>query len=88
MDRSESIYKILKNGESSIDQVLWGSDENSEEESSVASLSETEIAQPELVTLGLGLADIWSANDVRPDIGLGQSIDELTTACAAGAITI
>ena len=78
MDRCESIYKTLTDGESLLDMIF-----NTEDEELV-----TKNAQPALVALEWSLARMWQSNDVTPSIVLGHSVGEIAAACVAGAMTI
>ncbi|HET8657968.1 MAG TPA: MupA/Atu3671 family FMN-dependent luciferase-like monooxygenase, partial [Micromonosporaceae bacterium] len=48
----------------------------------------TDLAQPALVALGLGLAALWRSWGVRPDYVLGHSVGEYAALAAAGALSI
>ncbi|HZN18714.1 MAG TPA: amino acid adenylation domain-containing protein [Micromonosporaceae bacterium] len=48
----------------------------------------TDLAQPALVALGLGLAALWRSWGVRPDYVLGHSVGEYAALAAAGALSV
>ncbi|NUT32520.1 MAG: AMP-binding protein, partial [Hamadaea sp.] len=47
----------------------------------------TDVVQPALVALGLGLTDLWRSWGVRPGSVLGHSVGELTALAAAGGLS-
>ena len=48
----------------------------------------TEILQPLLFTVQLGLTALWRDRGVEPDAVIGHSLGEIAAACAAGALSL
>ncbi|MBD0422636.1 SDR family NAD(P)-dependent oxidoreductase [Streptomyces sp. TRM S81-3] len=51
-------------------------------------MDRTEIAQPALFALQMGLVAALADQGVRPDVVLGHSVGEIAAACAAGALDL
>ncbi len=51
-------------------------------------LSETEVAQPALFALQVGLANLWRAWGIEPNAVVGHSIGEVAAAHVAGALSL
>ncbi len=51
-------------------------------------INETEVAQPAIFALQVGLAAVWEALGVRPDAIVGHSVGEVAAAHVAGALAI
>ncbi|MET0650562.1 MAG: type I polyketide synthase [Pyrinomonadaceae bacterium] len=57
-------------------------------EQSASRVAETEVAQPCLFALQLGLAALWRSWGVEPEAAVGHSVGEVAAACFAGALTL
>ena len=51
-------------------------------------LGETEVAQPTLFAMQVGLYRLWKAWGVKPHAVIGHSLGEISAACASGALTL
>jgi microcystin synthetase protein McyG len=51
-------------------------------------LNQTEIAQPALFALQMGLAALWDSWGISPDAIVGHSIGEVAAACFSGILTL
>ncbi len=51
-------------------------------------MQRTEVAQPVIFALQVGLADLWSEWGVRPDAVVGHSVGEVAAAFVAGALSL
>ena len=51
-------------------------------------LNETQVAQPAIFALQMGLSALWQAWGVRPAAVVGHSIGEVSAACVAGVLTL
>jgi acyl transferase domain-containing protein len=52
----------------------------------VSRLHETELAQPAIAALQLGLAELWRSWGLEPSAVVGHSMGEIVAACVAGAL--
>ncbi|MFK8017571.1 MAG: SDR family NAD(P)-dependent oxidoreductase [Gammaproteobacteria bacterium] len=52
------------------------------------SMDDTQVAQPLLFALQMGLVRILEQADVRPDVVLGHSVGEVAAACVSGALSM
>ncbi|MBN2530112.1 MAG: SDR family NAD(P)-dependent oxidoreductase [Deltaproteobacteria bacterium] len=71
----------LKEDDSSLLEELQKSEQDSR-------LDETEIVQPALFALQMGVARIWQRLGVQPDMVVGHSIGEVAAACLSGALSL
>ncbi|HEY5806467.1 MAG TPA: type I polyketide synthase, partial [Povalibacter sp.] len=55
---------------------------------SQSQLQRTDIAQPELFALQMGLVALWKSWGVEPEAAIGHSVGEVAAACTAGALTL
>ena len=51
-------------------------------------IDQTEVAQPAIFALQMGLADLWRAWGIEPGGIIGHSIGEVAAACVAGILTL
>ncbi|HET9209476.1 MAG TPA: type I polyketide synthase, partial [Thermoanaerobaculia bacterium] len=51
-------------------------------------LEETEVAQPAIFALQVGLAALWRSWGIEPDAVVGHSLGEVAAACVAGCLTL
>ena len=51
-------------------------------------LRETEVAQPALFALQMGLVALWRSRGIIPDAVVGHSVGEIAAACVSGAIDL
>ena len=51
-------------------------------------LHETEIAQPAIFALQVGLAALWRSWGIEPDAVVGHSVGEVAAACVAGCLSL
>ena len=51
-------------------------------------LSQTRYQQPALFALELGLAELWRAYGIRPEVVAGHSLGEIVAACFAGVFSL
>jgi microcystin synthetase protein McyG len=51
-------------------------------------LNQTEIAQPAIFALQMGLATLWESWGIRPDAVVGHSIGEVAAACFSGVLSL
>jgi acyl transferase domain-containing protein/SAM-dependent methyltransferase/NAD(P)-dependent dehydrogenase (short-subunit alcohol dehydrogenase family)/acyl carrier protein len=51
-------------------------------------MDETEVAQPSIFALQLGLAELWSHWGIRPDAIVGHSVGEVAAACFSGVLSL
>ena len=51
-------------------------------------LNQTEIAQPALFALQMGLAALWGSWGISPDAIVGHSIGEVAAACFSGILSL
>lgn len=68
--------------------VDWSLLEELQAEESDSRLHKTEIAQPALFAIQIGLARLWQSWGIVPDAIVGHSVGEVAAACVAGALTL
>ena len=68
--------------------VDWSLLEQFQSPESDSRLDSTEVAQPALFALQVGLAALWRSWGITPDVVLGHSVGEVAAAHLAGALTI
>ena len=55
---------------------------------SVSRVNQTEIAQPALFALQMGLAALWRSWGIEPDAVVGHSVGEVAAACFSGVLSL
>jgi acyl transferase domain-containing protein/acyl carrier protein len=66
----------------------WSLVEELHQEEGRSRLDRTEIAQPAIFALQIGLAAVWDARGVVPSAVVGHSVGEVAAACVAGALSL
>lgn len=85
--------KVFRDVVSRIDQIFYKlsgyslRDEMNRDSKSTR-ISETRIAQPAIMSVQIGLIEMWKFIGVRPDAVVGHSIGEVAAAYAAGSLTL
>jgi phthiocerol/phenolphthiocerol synthesis type-I polyketide synthase C len=69
-------------------QANWSLIDELQAEETKSRLSETEVAQPVLFAIQVGLAALWRSWGVEPDAIVGHSLGEVAGAYVAGALTL
>ncbi|MBD3385839.1 acyltransferase domain-containing protein [candidate division KSB1 bacterium] len=62
--------------------------ESPPEGDSGSQLLQTELAQPAIFMIEYSLAKLWMSAGIRPDVMIGHSVGEITSACLAGVISL
>ena len=90
LSATEPVFQAVIEGVSAVVQRVAGwslLDELARDESS-SRIHETEITQPAIFAMQMGLVALWRAWGVEPDFVIGHSMGEIAAACTAGAISL
>jgi myxalamid-type polyketide synthase MxaC len=66
----------------------WSLLEQFQVEEGNSRLDQTEVAQPAIFALQLGLVSLWSAWGIKPDVLVGHSVGEIAAACVAKCLSL
>ncbi len=66
----------------------WDLQQELQRDEATTRIHETEITQPAMFAVQMGLVAVWRARGVEPDFVIGHSMGEIAAACAAGAIDL
>lgn len=66
----------------------WSLLDELQKDEKTSRLNQTEIAQPALFALQMGLASLWGSWGIFPDAIVGHSVGEVAAACFSGILTL
>lgn len=88
-----SEYDVFRTTVEQCDQLLgsyaeWSLLEEFQADETRSRLDQTEVAQPAIFALQMGLAALWRSWGIEPDFIVGHSIGEVAAACAGGILKL
>lgn len=80
---------VLEQVSAAVERVAgWSLLEELSRDDATSRIHETEVTQPAMFAIQMGLVALWRSWGVEPDFVIGHSMGEIAAACTAGAISL